>query len=67
MTRGAGDANHPLDETVYSMSADEGSHFRVDGRQYVYDAAVGSFGEGSYLVQILVDGTVVGSTQFGLK
>ena len=58
--------NH-LEETVYAMSADNGSALRIDGCQYVYNAAVSSFGEGSYLVQILIDGAPVGSATFGLK
>jgi len=49
------------------MSADDGSNFRITDCQYVYNAAVSSLGPGSYLVEILIDGSVVGTARFGLK
>lgn len=65
--RVSGSVNQPIDEGVYSMSADDGSNFRITDCQYVYNAAVSSLGPGSYLVEILIDGSVVGTARFGLK
>jgi hypothetical protein len=65
--RVSGSTNQLVDESLYVMAADDGSNFRVDGCQYVYNAAVSSFGPGSYVVAILVNGTTIGSANFGLK
>lgn len=57
----------PISESIYAMPADNGSYFRISGCQYIYNAAVSSLGPGSYMVQILIDGTPVGSATFRLK
>ena len=56
-----------VNEGVYSMSADSGSNFRIDGCQYVYNLNSGALGVGTYRVDIKINGNVVGSAIFQLK
>jgi hypothetical protein len=58
-----GEAN----EFVYSGNADAGSNFRIDSCQYVYNLNSSALGAGTYRVDILIDGQVVGSASFELK
>lgn len=68
LTRTAGAAPGLIDESIYSMSADSGSYFRIDTTdcQYVYNLATSSLGPGSYQVQISISDVAVGSATFGL-
>ncbi len=63
----ASSVNQPISESIYSIAADNGSYFRIDSCQYVYNVAVSALGPGSYLMQILIDDTPVGGATFGLK
>jgi hypothetical protein len=67
VTRVGGTMPGPIDEATYSMAADNGSNFRIDDCQYVYNLAAKSLGSGTYLVEIKIDGQVVGEATFELK
>lgn len=67
--RTAGGTVGTVDESVFEMSADSGSTFRIDSMacQYVYNLDSASLGPGTYVVQINVNGSAVGSGTFGLQ
>ena len=67
LTRTAGGTTGAVNESVYSMSADTGSNFRIVSCQYVYNLNSGALGVGTYRVDIKINGTVVGSGIFQLK
>jgi hypothetical protein len=67
VTRTAGGTTGAVNESVYSMSADSGSNFRIDSCQYVYNLNSSALGVGTYRVDILINGQVVGSGVFQLK
>jgi hypothetical protein len=58
-----------VDESTYSMSADNGSNFRIDPTacQYVYNLAASALGVGTYRVDISINGIMVGHAVFALK
>jgi hypothetical protein len=49
------------------MSADSGSNFRIDSCQYIYNLNARALGAGTYRVEILINGEVVGNGVFQLK
>ena len=59
--------NQQIDEAVYSGNADTGSNFRISSCQYVYNLNSRALGVGTYRVDILINGQVVGSATFGLN
>ncbi|PYK23369.1 MAG: hypothetical protein DME59_17130 [Verrucomicrobia bacterium] len=67
LTRTAGGTTGAINESVYSMSADTGSNFRIDSCQYIYNLNSGALGVGTYRVDILINSQVVGSATFQLK
>jgi Chlamydia polymorphic membrane protein (Chlamydia_PMP) repeat len=67
VTRTAGGVIGEINESDYSGNADTGSNFRIDSCQYVYNLNSRALGVGTYRVDILIDGQVVGSTVFGLN
>jgi hypothetical protein len=67
VTRTSGGATGAINESVYSMAADTGSNFRVDGCQYIYNLNSGALGVGIYRVDILINSQAVGSATFKLK
>jgi hypothetical protein len=67
LTRTAGGTIGPVDETTYVAAADTGSNFRISSCQYVYNLNSSALGVGTYRVDILINGQVVGSGIFGLK
>ena len=67
VTRTAGGVTGQVNETVYSGFADQGINFRIDSCQYIYNLNSGALGVGTYRVDILIDGQVVGSGVFQLK
>jgi probable HAF family extracellular repeat protein len=69
VTRTAGGTLGSIDESTYSMAADNGSNFRIDPTacQYVYNLAASSLGVGTYRVDVRINGTVVGNAVFALK
>ena len=67
LTRTAGAVIGAIDESVYEMSADTGSTFRISDCQYVYNLSAKSLGAGTYRADISIGSTVVGSAVFALK
>ena len=67
VTRTDGGMTGEVNESLYSMSADSGSNFRIDGCQYIYNLSSGALGVGTYRVDIKIDGATVGSGTFKLK
>jgi hypothetical protein len=67
LTRTSGGTTGAIDESVYSGSADTGSNFRTDSCQYMYNLSASALGVGTYRVDTLINGTVVGSATFQLK
>jgi hypothetical protein len=67
LTRTAGGTIGPVDEEIYTGPADNGSNFRIDSCQYVYNLASSALGVGTYRVDIMINGNVVGSAIFALR
>jgi len=67
VTRTAGGVIGEINESVYSGNADTGSNFRIDSCRYVYNLNSRALGVGTYRVDILIDGQVVGSAVFALN
>jgi uncharacterized delta-60 repeat protein len=67
VTRTAGGTIGTVNESVYSGSADNGSNFRVNSCQYVYNLNASALGVGTYRVDILINGQAVGGATFQLK
>jgi hypothetical protein len=67
VTRTAGGTIGGIDESVYSGPSDNGSNFRIDNCQYVYNLNASALGVGTYRVDILISGQVVGTAIFGLR
>ena len=59
--------NQQIDESVYSGPADTGSTFRIDSCQYVYNLSASPLGVGTYRVDIMINGLVVGNATFALR
>jgi len=67
VTRTAGGVIGPIDESDYNGSADNGSDFRIANCQYAYNLSTGALGAGTYRVDTVINGQVVGSATFGLR
>jgi hypothetical protein len=67
VTRTAGGVIGQVNESDYSGNADTGSNFRISSCQYVYNLNARALGVGTYRVEILINGQVVGSATFGLN
>jgi sugar lactone lactonase YvrE len=67
VTRTAGGVIGQVNESVYSGNADTGSNFRIDSCQYIYNLNSRALGAGTYRVDMLIDGQVVGSAVFALN
>ncbi len=67
VNRTAGGTIGAIDESVYLMSADSGSNFRISDCQYVYNLKASALGSGTYEVGIVIGGSVVGTATFQLK
>jgi len=67
ITRTAGGTQGAINESIYSVAADTGSNFRMDGCQYIYNLNSSGLGVGTYRVDILINSQVVGSAVFQLK
>ena len=65
--RTAGGVLGQINESDYIQPSDNGSHFRVSDCQYIYSLGSKSFGSGTYLVGITINGAVVGTGTFSLK
>ena len=67
VTRTAGGVIGQVNESDYSGNADTGSNFRIGSCQYVYNLNARALGVGTYRVDILINGQVVGSASLGLN
>jgi hypothetical protein len=67
VTRTAGGAIGQVNESDYSGNADTGSNFRIGSCQYVYNLNARALGAGTYRIDILINGQIVGSATFGLN
>ena len=67
VTRLSGASAGTVDETVYEMSADSGTSFRISSCQYIYNLDARGLGTGSYEVDLVIDTQVVGQGFFALK
>jgi hypothetical protein len=67
VTRTAGGVLGEINESVYSSQADSGPNFRTLDCLYHYNLNSGALGVGTYRVDILIDGQVVGSATFQLR
>jgi hypothetical protein len=67
VTRTAGGVIGQVNESDYSGNVDTGSNFRIGSCQYVYNLNARALGVGTYRVDILINGQVVGSATFGLN
>lgn len=67
LIRTAGTAPGPIDQAMYLLASDNGSNFRVENCQYSYNLATSSLGAGTYTVNILIGGNIVGTGSFGLQ
>jgi Chlamydia polymorphic membrane protein (Chlamydia_PMP) repeat len=67
ITRTAGGVIGQVNESDYSGNADTGSNFRISSCQYVYNVNARALGVGTYRVDILINGQVVGNATFGLN
>jgi hypothetical protein len=67
VTRTAGGTIGDIDEAVYTGAADNGSNFRIDSCQYIYNLNSSALGVGTYRVDIKINGQVVGSGVFALR
>ena len=67
VTRTAGGVIGQVNESDYSGNADSGSNFRISSCQYAYNLNARALGAGTYRVDILINGQVVGSATFGLN
>ena len=67
VTRTSGGTTGAIDESVYVMAADNGSNFRIDSCQYVYNLGVNALGVGTYRIDIKINGQTIGSASFQLK
>src|SRR5215472_14648390 len=69
LTRTGGGTTGPIDESTYTMAADTGSYYRIDSNacQYIYNINSKALGVGTYRVDVIINGNVVGSGYFALK
>ena len=67
VTRTAGGVIGEVNESVYGGNADTGSNFRIDSCQYIYNLNSRALGVGTYRVDILIAGQVVGNAVFALQ
>ena len=67
VTRTAGGVIGQVNETVYIGPSDSGSNFRIQGCQYHYNLYSSALGAGTYRIDILINGQVVGNATFQLK
>jgi hypothetical protein len=67
VTRTAGGVVGQVNESVYTGPSDSGSNIRIDGCQYHYNLTSNTLGVGTYRVDILINGHVVGNAIFQLN
>ena len=67
LSRTGGSSAGVVNQSDYLMPSDNGSSFRTDNCQYVYNLGTSALGAGQYVAQISIDGIVVGTGRFGLN
>ena len=67
LTRTSGADPGPINESTYLLAADNGSSFRISDCQYIYNLNAKSLPAGDYLVEIRINGSVVGNASFELR
>jgi hypothetical protein len=67
LTRIEGASPGPIDESLYTGSPDSGSDFRITDCRYHYNLNPRPLGPGSYLAEILINGTAAGAARLELK
>ena len=67
LTRTSDATPAPINASSFVTAADNGANFRISDCQYVYNVGASSIGQGTYLVEIEIDGDAVGDAVFGLK
>jgi dipeptidyl aminopeptidase/acylaminoacyl peptidase len=67
LTRLSGAVSGAVNESEYALAADNGSDFRIDDCQYVYNLSLKSLSAGTYRAEIKIDGQAVGSAAFELR
>ena len=65
--RTAGQPLGLVPEDVYTMASDNGTNFRIDSCQYIYNLAASALGVGKYRVDISINGIMVGHAVFALE
>jgi len=59
-------ATGAINEPVYSLAADTGPDFRIEDCHYIYNLSSKALGLGAYLVDIEINGKVMGTGVFQL-
>ncbi|MFN2542148.1 MAG: LamG-like jellyroll fold domain-containing protein [Chthoniobacterales bacterium] len=67
VTRTAGATTGAVNESLYSMAADNGSNFKIVGCHYEYNLNSAALGAGTYSVDIKINDQVVGTAIFQLQ
>jgi hypothetical protein len=67
VTRTIGGSTGEVDESIYTGPSDNGSNFRIENCQYIYNLSASALGLGTYRVDIKINNQVVGSAVFQLK
>jgi N-acetylneuraminic acid mutarotase len=67
VTRTGGGAVGEVNESTYAMAADNGSNFRIDACQYIYNLNTAALGTGTYRIDIRIDDQTAGTAIFQVK
>jgi len=67
VVRTSGAAPGLVNQSDYLQPSDNGSNFRIDSCQYIYNLGTTMLGAGQYLVQISINNIIVGKAVFGLN
>jgi len=67
LTRLSGAVTGPVNESDFTGPADNGSDFRIDSCQYIYNLSLKTLSAGTYRAEIKIDGQTAGSATFELR
>ena len=67
VARTSGAAPGPIDQSDYIQPSDNGSSFRIDGCQYIYNLGIDGLGAGTFVIYIKIAGLPIGTARFGLR
>jgi hypothetical protein len=65
--RTSGASPGAVNENEFMLPADDGVYFRIEDCAYIYNLSPRTLGPGTYVVEIRINGVVVGSARFGLQ